>query len=124
MQMALYQCNYFKTASGRIPAREFIESLDPRTQRKFFYVRGLLEEFGHRLPAPHTRHLGNGIFELRFGVIEGNIRILYFFFSSNQIILTNGFVKKTGKTPSREIHLALERRKLFLEHKRQEEASK
>jgi len=121
--MALYQCHYFKTASGRAPAREFIESLDSRSQRKFFYVRGLLEEFGHKLPAPHTRYLGDGIFELRFGVIEGNIRVLYFFFSRNQIILTNGFVKKSGKAPSREMHSAFERRRLFLEHKRQEEAS-
>ena len=119
--MALYQCHYFKTASGRAPAREFIESLDPRSQRKFFFVLGLLEEFGHRLPAPHAKHLRDGIFELRFGAIEGDIRLLYFFFSGNQVILTNGFVKKSGKTPSRERRLAVERRGLFLKHKRQEE---
>jgi phage-related protein len=88
--------------------------LDQRGQRKFFFVRGLLEEFGHKLPFPHARYIGDSIFELRFGAGEGSVRVLYFFFERNKIIFTNGFFKKTDKTPVKLKQLALERKRLFL----------
>jgi len=87
--------------------------LDPRGQRKFFFARGLLEEFGHKLPLPHARYIGESIFELRFGAGEGSVRVLYFFFERNKIIFTNGFLKKSDKTPVKEKQLALERKRLF-----------
>ena len=40
---------------------------------------------------------------------------MYFFYYEGKIILTNGFVKKTQKTPKKEIDLAKERRKDFIE---------
>jgi phage-related protein len=113
--MALYESFYYRNESGRYPAREFIDSLDARSQRKFFYVCSLLEEFGPRLPRPHARYLGEGIFELRFSGSEGNIRVLYFFFRHNQIIFTNGFIKKAQRAPQKEIAVARERRRIFLE---------
>ncbi len=99
--MPKYTCYYFETESGRSPVKEFIDSLDPVTQRKFFVKCDWLEEYGHRLPMLHTRHLKDGIYELRF---EGK---------EERIIFTNGFKKKTEKTPKREIKLALERRRLY-----------
>ena len=113
--MAVIACYYFTTAAGRSPVREFIDSLDLKSQRKFFFVKLLLEEFGHRLPEPHAKYLGDGIFELRFTGREGAVRILYFFFRQGKTILTNGFIKKTDKTPEHEKHLAMERKKKFLE---------
>jgi hypothetical protein len=41
-------CSYFAGEKGRMPAKEFIDSLDPRSVAKFFYIKALLEEFGHR----------------------------------------------------------------------------
>jgi hypothetical protein len=38
---------YYSTESGKIPVKEFIDSLDFKSQRKFFFVKELLEEFGH-----------------------------------------------------------------------------
>ena len=112
--MSKMTCYYFTTESGRAPAQEFIDSLDPKSQRKFFFVKGLLEEFGHRLPDPHAKYIDDDIFELRFIGREGAIRVLYFFFHHEKAIFTNGFVKKSNKTPTREKQLAIERRKLFL----------
>ena len=106
---------YFCTESGKSPIRDFIDSLDTSTQRKFFFVKGLLEEFGHKLPQPHAKYIGNDIFELRFTGREGNVRILYFFFHRDKAILTNGFVKKMDKVPPREKAVAIERRKIYLE---------
>jgi phage-related protein len=112
--VANYKCFYFTTESGKSPVEEFIDSLDYSTQRKFFFKKGLLEEFGHRLPYPHAKNIGDGIYELRFEGKEGTLRVLYFFYYKNEIIFTNGFIKKSNRTPQREKGLAVERRKLFL----------
>jgi phage-related protein len=113
--MSKYKCYYYKTQSGKSPVEEFIDSLEYKTQVKFFYKKGLLEEFGPKLPFPHARYIGEGVFELRFEGREGRIRILYFFFYENKIIFTNGFVKKTKKIPKKEIEVAEYRKKEFLE---------
>ncbi|MFH0985873.1 MAG: type II toxin-antitoxin system RelE/ParE family toxin [Candidatus Omnitrophota bacterium] len=107
-------CYYFETASGRLPAKEFVDSLDMKSRQKFFFVKGLLESFGRRLPQPHAKYLGDDIFELRFHVREGAARVLYFFFAGNGAIFTNGFLKKTDRTPPDEKRMAVERRRMFL----------
>ena len=105
---------YYLTESGKCPVREFIDSLDYKTQRKFFFVKELLEEFGHKLPFPHAKYIGSDIFEARFRGQEEHIRVLYFFYHQDRVIFTNGFVKKTGKTPKNEIKTAIERRSKYL----------
>ena len=115
--MARYICFYFTTEAGKAPVEEFIDSLDYSTQRKFFFKKGLLEEFGQRLPYPHAKYIGDDIYELRFEGKEGTIRVLYFFYHKDEIIFTNGFIKKSNRTPHREKELAIERRRLFLKRK-------
>ena len=66
----------------------------------------LLEANGTQLREPYSKSLGDGIFELRAKQSSNITRILYFFVVGHQIILTNGFVKKTQKTPPEEIALA------------------
>ena len=105
---------YYLKESGRSPVREFIDSLDFKTQRKFFFVKELLEEFGHKLPFPHAKYIGNNIFEIRFRGHEGQIRVLYFFYHQDKVIFTNGFIKKSGKAPRNEIETAIERRSKYL----------
>lgn len=112
--MKVVECSYL-VKGKRKPAKEFIDSLDLWTQRKFFDKKDLLEEFGHRLPEPHAKYLTDGIFELRFSGKEGKIRVLYFFFHKNKAIFTNGFIKKTQKTPKQQLRLAIKDRKSFLE---------
>jgi phage-related protein len=100
--------------SGRVPVKAFIDSFNLRNQQKFFAVVELLEEFGHQLPQPHAKYIGDEIFELRFTGQEGAVRVLYFFFHQDSAILTNGFVKKSNKTPKKEKATAIERRKVFI----------
>lgn len=113
--MSNITCFYYITESNKSPIRDFVDSLDSGSQRKFFFTKSLLEEFGRKLPQPHAKYIGNEIFELRFTGREGQIRILYFFFHQDKAIFTNGFIKKTAKVPEREKVLAVERRKAFLE---------
>ena len=106
---------YFVTDSNRRPAEEFVKSLNVRSREKFFSVIELLEEFGRTLSFPHTKYIGDEIFELRFESIEGAVRVLYFFFDGAKAVLTNGFVKKSNKTPKKEKQTAIERRKIYLQ---------
>ena len=106
-------CYYSETEGGRSPVRELIDSLAPKTQRKYFFVMGLLEEYGHRLPQPHADYVGDEIHELRFSGIEGAVRVLYFFFQQDKAIFTNGFIKKSPKAPLRERELAIKRKDSF-----------
>ena len=112
--MGNYTCIFYETAEGKSPAENFIDSSDGDTQDKFVYKKELLEEFGPQLRYPHTDVLGDGIFELRFKGKEGQVRILFFFLCGKRIIFTQGFIKKTQKTPKKEIKIARQRRKDFL----------
>jgi phage-related protein len=68
----------------------------------------ILAEFGNALREPYSKMICKGLFELRIRFAGDITRIFYFFVVDNKIILTNGFVKKTRKTPQNEIELALE----------------
>jgi phage-related protein len=113
--MNKYSCIYYTLPSGRVPVQEFIESLHTDTQDAFFYKVELLETFGPQLRKPHTDNIGEGIFELRFVGKEGQTRVLFFFYHHGRIVFTNGFIKKVKKTPPREIELAGQRRKDYLQ---------
>ena len=102
----LFEVEYYEKSDGTYPAEEFILSQDIKMQTKLFRLLELLELKGNELREPYSKSLSDGIFEIR--AIQGNniTRVLYFFVVDKKIILTNGFVKKTQKTPDSEITLA------------------
>lgn len=73
--------------------------------REFCVENGFGEQ-GRALGMPFSRHLDDGIFELRTAQGSDITRVLYFFVAGGEIVLTHGFVKKTQKTPAREIERA------------------
>lgn len=107
----LFEVEYYEKSDGTYPAEEFILSQDIKMQTKLFRLLELLELKGNELREPYSKSLLDGIFEIR--AIQGNniTRVLYFFVVDKKIILTNGFVKKTQKTPENEIVLAKKYRK-------------
>ncbi|WP_449077225.1 type II toxin-antitoxin system RelE/ParE family toxin [Ruminococcus sp.] len=74
----------------------------------------LLEIRGNELREPFSKHIEDGIFEIRNKVGNDITRIFYFFVIGQKIILTNGFIKKTQKTPKDEIALAKKYRNDYL----------
>jgi len=102
----LFEVETYTLENGRSPVEEFIESLEPKMQAKAIASIDLLQEFGNKLRKPHSSPMGDGLFELRIKFASDITRIFYFFVVNNKIILTNGFVKKTMKTPKSEIELA------------------
>lgn len=102
----MFEVDYCDDESGHRPAEEFIDGLDPKMKAKVFGRLELLEEHGNRLGMPYSRHLEDGIYEVRTPQGNDITRVLYFFAIGNRILLTHGFVKKTQKTPPREIERA------------------
>ncbi len=105
----------FTKSNGKVPVLDFINAQNPKMQAKIVMELDLLEEYGNELEGKYTKHLENGIFELRIKLASNITRILYFFHIGKKIILTNGFVKKTQKSPLSEIEKAKHYRKDYLE---------
>lgn len=115
----MFDVEYYEKEDGTFPAEEFILSLDTKMQAKMFRELELLETFGNEFREPHSKPLGDGIYEIRAKVASDITRVLYFFVVNKKIILTNGFVKKTQKTPDSEITLAKKYRKDYLERNKE-----
>ena len=113
--MAKFEVEFFETEKGEQPARDFLLSLDKKMRAKLVGTISLLQDNGYELREPYSKHLSEGIFELRAKLGSDITRVLYFFYVGRRIILTNGFIKKTQKTPSQEIDKAKKYRKSYLE---------
>ena len=96
------------------PVEEFILKQDNKMQAKIFKNLELLEIRGNELREPFSKHIEDGIFEIRNKVGNDITRIFYFFVIGQKMILTNGFIKKTQKTPKAEIGLAKKYRNDYL----------
>ena len=101
-----YDVEYYELPDGTRPAEEFILEQDVKMRAKIFLALEFLEEKGPQLREPFSKPLGDGIFEVRAKQGSDISRELYFFVVGRKVILTNGFVKKTQKTPAREIERA------------------
>ena len=77
----------------------------------------ILQDNGYELREPYSKYLSEGIFELRAKMSSNITRVLYFFYVDKRIILTNGFIKKTQKTPASEIEKAKKFRADYLQRK-------
>ena len=112
--MALFEIEFYQLSNGREPAKEFLMGLEVKIRAKMADTISLLQDNGYELREPYSKHLADGIFELRAKVGSDATRVLYFFYVDRRIILTNGFVKKTQKTPVGEIEKAKRYRTDFL----------
>ncbi len=115
----MFDVEYYDKVDGTIPVEEIILSLNEKMQAKVFHEFELLEYFGNELREPHSKQLGDGIFELQIKFASNITRVFYFFYVGKKIILTNGFTKKTKKTPPEQIALAKKYRSDYFDrHKR------
>ena len=80
---------------------KFVRSLEPQTIAKVIGLVRKLHEHGHDLGMPHSRHLGSRLYELRIRGAQ-EVRIFYTV-HENVIFLLHGFVKKTMRTPPKEL---------------------
>ena len=115
--MTKFIVEFYEDVNGNRPVENFLLKQDVKIRAKLLGLLEILQEKGNQLREPYSKYLGNGIFELRGKQGSNLSRILYFFYCDGKIILTNGFVKKTQKTPVNELKLAQNRRNDYLERK-------
>lgn len=78
---------------------------------RYFRYTDRMEVYGPDLGMPHTRAMGEGLFELRLKAAEGIARVFYCTMVAKKIVILHQFVKKTDKTPSKELEIARRRLK-------------
>ena len=103
----MFEIVFYKKEDDTKPVAEFIKGLEPKMKRKALQEIQLLKEFGTDLREPYSKSLKDGLFELRVQQSNNISRIFYFFFDGQKIVMTNGFIKKTQKTPQAEPDKAL-----------------
>ncbi|MDO4177970.1 MAG: type II toxin-antitoxin system RelE/ParE family toxin [Phascolarctobacterium sp.] len=112
--MTEYTVIVYEKSNGDVPVQDFVNGLDVKMKAKVYGLLKILEEKGNFMREPYSKHLEDGIYELRCDFATDSTRILYFFYYGGKIVLTNGFVKKTQKTPRKEIELAKSYREDFI----------
>ncbi len=80
---------------------------------RFLHYTERMETYGPDLGMPHTRAMGEGLFELRIKAAEGIARVFYCTVVNRRIVMLHHFVKRTDKTPRRELATARRRMKEF-----------
>ena len=115
--MQEFEVLFYDLPNGKIPVMEFLDELDHSMRAKMIRTIELLQNNGTDLREPYSKPLGDGIFELRAKVGTDISRVLYFFIVGRKVILTNGFIKKSAKTPPHELDKAKSYRKEYMNRK-------
>ena len=118
--MENFEVIFYRKRNGECPVEDFLLSLDKKMRAKIVKEISLLELEGNMLREPFSKHLEDGIFELRAKTGTNITRVLYFFYIGRKIILTNGFIKKTQKTPISEIRIAKAYRSDYLQEQEED----
>lgn len=105
----MYKIHFYRDKSGRQPVKEYIAELGKKKDKDSRiklnkigdYIKAL-SEYGTQIGEPYIKHLDGDIWELR----PLRDRILFVAWSGSSFVLLHHFMKKTQKTPSREIEKA------------------
>ena len=111
----MYQAIFYWDERGRVPVRDLIESLPEKIRQKIAAWIELLEQEGPSLKRPYADKVQDKLYELRIRLGSDNIRILYFFFVKDKIILLHGFRKKEWEIKRSDLELAERRMHDFIE---------
>ena len=115
-----YEIEFYEDSDGHSDIEDFLnvlatkatKSKNARIQfRQISLYIELLAKNGSTLSEDIMKHLEEEIWELR----PGKNRVLYFFYRNNKYVLLHHFVKKTQKTPKREIKKAKKEMKDYIE---------
>lgn len=116
----MYEIIFYEDKDGKSEVADYIRQLQQQAEtskdskinfHKTVAYMDILEEAGTRIGEPVTKHLDGEIWELR----PLRNRILYAFYKDNTFILLHHFMKKTRKTPPKEIEQAKRNLKDFRE---------
>ena len=103
---------FYCTESGTEPVREWLKKLS-RDDKKTIGEDIKTVQFGWPLGMPLVDSLGEKLWEVRTRLENGRIARIMFFMDSKTMVLVNGFIKKTQKTPKKELEIALKRKRQY-----------
>lgn len=106
-----YSLEYFSES-----VRDGIDKWPLGLRARYLALTLRMEEYGPVLGMPHTRAMGDGLFEIRVKGMEGIGRAFYCTRVKNRIVILHGFIKKSEKTPEGDLKLARKRMKEVLNH--------
>jgi phage-related protein len=89
--------------------QEVILAFPPSLQARYVHLTARMLTFGPDLGMPHTRAMGKGLFELRMKGKEGIGRVFFCHRPNQRIMMLHAFVKKSARTPPKELKVARER---------------
>lgn len=109
------QIEFYRNQTGGCPVEEFLDSLPGKVTQKIAWVLSIVEEM-EIVPTKYFKKLEGqlGIYECRIDFGGNTYRLLGFLHEGRFVILTNGFMKKTQKTPTEEIDLCKKRMKDYI----------
>jgi phage-related protein len=91
--------------------RQEIFAMPKTLKSRFIVLADRMIESGANLHEPHTKAMGDGLFEMRLKSVEGIARVFYCTLVGKHIVMLHSFVKKTQKTPAKDLKLAQTRMK-------------
>jgi phage-related protein len=91
--------------------QEGVLKFPPGLQARYIHLTERMLSFGPALGMPHTRAMGKGLFELRVKSKEGIGRLFFCTRPAQRIMMLHSFVKKSAKTPAKELKVARKRMK-------------
>jgi phage-related protein len=103
---------FYRTRGGSEVVRDWLRALDER-ERNAIGLDLMRIQFRWPVGMPLCRSMGDGLWELRTGLPSNRIARVLFCVVQERILILNGFIKKTQKTPKEELALAHRRMKEF-----------
>lgn len=104
--------SFFRTDVGRAPVQQWLKSLDD-ADRKVIGEDIRFVQFGWPLGMPHVRKMEEHLWEIRSRLSKRRIARILFTIRDSKMILLHGFIKKSQRTPQRDLNLARNRSKLW-----------
>jgi len=101
---------FYQLPSGREPVRDWLKALG-RDDRRIVGEDIKDVEFSWPIGLPLCRPFGEGLWEVRSQLTQGRIARVLFCVQEGRMVLLHGFIKKTQKTPTNDLRLALKRLK-------------
>lgn len=112
-----FTIEYAELPNRRMPAREFVDSLDDKAAARIDAFIERLRAYGNRMQGKFVKKLTDDIFELRVKQFDRIFRVLFFYQPGMLIVITSAFQKKTQETPPGEIMRAEQLRKLWMKYR-------
>lgn len=100
---------FYQTEQGAEPVRAWLKELT-KADKKVIGEDIKTVQFGWPLGMPLVDNLGSGLWEVRSNLAGRRIARVIFFMDDNTMVLINGFMKKTKKTPQSELKIAKKRK--------------